>query len=86
MPRSDERADTRRAKMARKGLQWSQRGREVAERLAALHPGMKGLFLSGYTDDAVARHGILEAEVAFLQKPFRPKSLAFKAREILDSK
>jgi two-component system, cell cycle sensor histidine kinase and response regulator CckA len=58
-------------------------GREVANRLAAMHPGMKVLFLSGYTDDAVVRHGILEAEVAFLQKPFSLVGLAQKVREVL---
>ncbi len=59
-------------------------GREVAERLAGKHAGMKVLFVSGYTDDAVVRHGILEAEVAFLQKPFSPASLVTKVREVLD--
>ena len=61
-------------------------GREVAERLAALHPGAKALFLSGYTDDAVVRHGILEAQVAFLQKPFSPTALAVKVRAVLDGR
>jgi PAS domain S-box-containing protein len=59
-------------------------GREVAERLAGIHPKIRVLFLSGYTDDAVVRHGILEAEVAFLQKPFSPASFATKVREVLD--
>ena len=60
-------------------------GREVAERLAGRHSGLKVLFLSGYTDDAVVRHGIQEAEVAFLQKPFSLASLAVKVRDVLDS-
>ena len=59
-------------------------GREVAERLCASHPETRVLFLSGYTDDAIVRHGILEAEVAFLQKPFRTAALAHKVREVLD--
>ncbi len=60
-------------------------GRELVQRLAALRPGLKVLFLSGYTDDAVVRHGVLEAGVAFLQKPFSPGALARKVREVLDA-
>ncbi|HEY1186720.1 MAG TPA: PAS domain S-box protein, partial [Gemmata sp.] len=59
-------------------------GREVAQLVRERHPGLKVLFVSGYTDDAVVRHGILEAEVAFLQKPFTRASLASKVRAVLD--
>ncbi len=58
-------------------------GRVVAERLLQLHPEMKVLYLSGYTDDAVVRHGILHEEVNFLQKPFSPAALAHQVREVL---
>ena len=60
-------------------------GRELAERLAKRRPEMKILYMSGYTDDRIFRHGVLESGVAFLQKPFAPESLAHKVREVLDA-
>src|SRR4051794_23539524 len=58
-------------------------GRQLADRLLAVQPRMKVLYMSGYMDDAVVRHGVLEATVAFLQKPITPAGLAEAVRETL---
>jgi PAS domain S-box-containing protein len=60
-------------------------GRELAQRLAPLRPEMRVLYMSGYTDDAIVRHGILEEGTAFLSKPFTPDALAAKVRSLLDA-
>ena len=61
-------------------------GRELSERLATSHAGMKVLYMSGYTDDAVVLHGVLAEEMAFLQKPFTINALARKVRALLDER
>ncbi len=61
-------------------------GRQLAETLQARFAGLKVLFLSGYTDDVVVRHGVLAASAAFLAKPFSSASLARKVRQVLDER
>jgi len=60
-------------------------GRKIAESLAFLRPALKVLYMSGYTDDAVFRNGVLEPGATFIQKPFTPAALARKVREVLDA-
>ncbi len=60
-------------------------GREVVERVSKKHPDILVLYMSGYTDDAIVRHGVLDDGVPFLHKPFTPESLARKVRELIES-
>ncbi|HYF38128.1 MAG TPA: ATP-binding protein, partial [Gemmatimonadales bacterium] len=62
------------------------RGRELAERLQQLRPGVPVLFVSGHADDEMARRGLLDPGRPFLQKPFEPEALAVKIRELLDGR
>ena len=59
-------------------------GKAMAEWLKITYPELKVLFTSGYTDDAVTQHGVLEPGVAFMPKPYTPGILARKVREMLD--
>ncbi len=59
-------------------------GKAMAEWLKTTYPDLKILFTSGYTDEAMAQHGVIEAGIDFLAKPFRPATLAHKVRELLD--
>ncbi len=60
-------------------------GKILADQLTALRPKTKILFTSGYTDEAITHHGTLDAGVMFLQKPFSPKILVHKVRQVLDT-
>lgn len=60
-------------------------GRELADRLHKIQPDAKVLYMSGYTDEAIVRHGVLEPGVAFIEKPFTPELLLRRVRETLDA-
>jgi DNA-binding NtrC family response regulator len=60
-------------------------GRDLVKRLGARNKKMRVLYMSGYTDNVIAQGGILEEGLAFLQKPFTPKALSQKVREVLDA-
>ena len=61
-------------------------GKDLADRLLALRPETKVLFMSGYTDNAIIRHGTLEPDANFLQKPFTPEILTQRIRKVLDQR
>jgi two-component system, cell cycle sensor histidine kinase and response regulator CckA len=60
-------------------------GRELVKKLSARNPKMRVLYMSGYTDNVIAQGGVLEEGLAFLQKPFAPRALSQKVREVLDA-
>jgi DNA-binding NtrC family response regulator len=59
-------------------------GKQLFDKISASYPGMRVLFMSGYTDNVIAHHGVIEPGVHFIQKPFSVQSLAAKVREVLD--
>jgi two-component system, cell cycle sensor histidine kinase and response regulator CckA len=59
-------------------------GRELANRLLTLYPNLKRLFMSGYTANVIAHHGVVDEGIHFLQKPFSTKALADKVRQALE--
>jgi PAS domain S-box-containing protein len=63
-----------------------QSGRQLARQLLDVRPNLRVLYVSGYTDDAIVHHGMLEPGLHYLQKPFTPATLAAKVREVLDAR
>jgi two-component system cell cycle sensor histidine kinase/response regulator CckA len=60
-------------------------GPELTKQLAERRPGLKVIYMSGYTDEAIVQHGVLQPGVAFLHKPFTSKALGRKIRDVLDA-
>ena len=60
-------------------------GRELCEKLTPSRPTMRTLYMSGYTDEALGHHGVLDEQIALIEKPFTPAALARKVREILEA-
>lgn len=60
-------------------------GPDAAQKLKLIRPDIKTLLMSGYTDDSIVRHGVIQGDIAFVQKPFTPSALGQKVREVLDS-
>jgi FixJ family two-component response regulator len=59
-------------------------GRELAERLLRLKPDLKVLYTSGYTEDVIVHHGVLEEKINFIGKPYSMQTLAAKIRDVMD--
>lgn len=59
-------------------------GRELAGELQSQYPDMKVVYMSGYTDDVILPYGIRSGEIAFIEKPFTPKTLSLKLQEVLN--
>jgi YesN/AraC family two-component response regulator len=59
-------------------------GKKLVDNIRLTHPRAKILFCSGYTNDALVQHGVLEPSIRFLQKPYSMQALAQKIREVLD--
>ena len=60
-------------------------GRDLSKLISNIKPGIKCLYISGYTANVIAHQGVLDEGVNFIQKPFSMKDLAFKVREVLDN-
>jgi DNA-binding NtrC family response regulator len=59
-------------------------GKQLYDKIKDMQPKTRVLFMSGYTDDALAHHGVLDASLSFLEKPFSPARLTRKVREVID--